>query len=56
MQRTQVFPAGPAPPSGGSGFAAIGLPAGGSSPHSLLPLHFSSGGRRWEAGAPPLGG
>jgi hypothetical protein len=54
-QRMQAFTVGPAPPSGGSGFAANGFPAGGSFPHSLLPLHFSSGGRRGTAGAPPLG-
>jgi hypothetical protein len=55
-QRMKVFPAGPAPPSDGSGFAAAGFPAGGSSPFSLLLLHCSSGGRRGAAGAPPLGG
>jgi hypothetical protein len=36
-QRMQAFTTGPAPPSGGSDFAANGFPAGGSSPHSLLP-------------------
>jgi hypothetical protein len=55
-QRMQALTAGPAPPSGGSGFAVNDFPAGGSSPHSLLPLHCSSGGRCGTAGAPPLGG
>jgi hypothetical protein len=55
-QRTKVFPAGPAPPSDGSGFAATSFPVGGSSPFSLLLLHCYSGGRRGAAGAPPLGG
>jgi hypothetical protein len=55
-QRMQVFTAGPAPPSGGSGFAAIGFPRGRLLSPLRSPLHFSSGRRCGTAGAPPLGG